>query len=147
MPSRKWLYIMQSIQNLYTDVNKTTKLAEINADGYLRSRWSTKKIQIFFHQLIDFRISINKKYFNATASSFCLKNFVKKAQKSYKSHLQTVRHLSFRKMIKCLKKPFNNFLPTNVIQIIFDINDMDSIKICCFCLEIIGIKKKRYIFF
>ena len=40
---------------------------------------------------------------------------------AHKSHLQTVRHLRFRTMIKCLEKPCNNLFSINVMEIIFDI--------------------------
>ena len=40
---------------------------------------------------------------------------------AHKSHLQTVRHLRFRTMIKCLEKPCNDLCSINVIEIIFDI--------------------------
>ena len=40
---------------------------------------------------------------------------------AHKPHLQTVRHLRFRTMIKCLEKPCNFLFTINVIEIIFDI--------------------------
>ena len=40
---------------------------------------------------------------------------------AHKSHLQTVRHLRFRTMIKCLEKPCNNLFSINVLEIIFNI--------------------------
>ena len=40
---------------------------------------------------------------------------------AHKSHLQTVRQLRFRMMIKCLEKPYNVLFSINVMEIIFAI--------------------------